>query len=807
LFACSLVQALDDSDDDKEDAKDEERNSTYGSKDGLTLLVGDSTGKIKLWSARTAKATHVIESFSNTLLYQPPGRIVMIGTADGTLKSYQLGNRNGALLEEDTSTRSGSDTGHRRYNREREPKRDHDAIGARFELGSRQVEGQTHELKGHFSTAITSTAMAGAAACTGGGDGQIKLWDLARQRDTGTLTGHSEAVVGLHLSSDNATCTSASLDCKIKCWAIQPPCEDQELSSEEEEEEDEDDGEDGEEFEDEDDDDPDAEEDEVEEEEGIEQERYDEQLRAEHATHPLAVQMIVPAQKFGGSAGRRGAKHKPASSGCRPISTAKRAALEGPLGAGRSRRAAMHRTREQARHENQRMMLTVVSNEIHIWGDMTRQVPQLGLRGRAAWLAEKAEKKSIRERLAVSKALVRAGKIQGGSGAAIPPLLHKPCETIKETDPVLALALMPDNSAVLLGVRKDIKIWTLAIDDAGCKLISTLGGANIYGRGHGSFVVAIAVSADGEWVASGEQQGVVKLWNMEYAYCVKTFKVHKCSLSALQIDCSSIVVVSDNLDKNEVCWDSVTGENTLVNDDGVIIAADVEGGLVTLACDMPKRNEEQDFWHPRTVLAGHRHGIVQVVAAGGLIASGDATGLVKLWSMASGVMVRRLHLGGKLCNLQLVPTEGCSVRRLGAEDDEDADEEEQANASNNAPKEELDTATGATTWEQKEDSDSDDDVTTGHWHKGEGDGYMLMTCTTSEVRLWDCSKGRFDVLMSMPSLEPLQCCALVPAAPPPTHTNVEDEERKAVHGAHELAFGTFTGRVAMGRINWHHPGT
>jgi WD40 repeat protein len=584
------------------------------------------------------------------------------------------------------------------------------------------------------------------------------------------------------------------------------------MSSEDEDEDDEEEDEDGEEFEDDDEDDPDAEEDEIEEEEGVEQERYDDALRAEHTTHHQFVQMIVPGQKFGGFAGRRGAKVKPPSTGCRPISGKKMDALNGPLGAGRSRRAKLHRDREQARHENQRMMLTVVSNEIHVWGDMTRRVPELGLRGRAAWLAEKAEKKSIMERSKVAKALVRAGKVQGGSGAAIPPLLHKPCEVIKETDPVLALALMPDNSAVLLGVRKDIKVWSLAIDDAGCSLISILGGAEIHGKGHGSFVVSIAVSQDGEWVASGEAQGVVKLWNLEYKFCVKSFKVHKCALSSLQLQCSSVVVFSDNLDKNEVCWDSVTGENTLVNDDGIIIAGDVEGGLVTLACDIPKLNEEQDFWHPRSVLAGHRHPIVQIVIAGGLIASGDAKGQVRVWSMATGVMVRQLKLASKLCNLQLVPTEGCHVRRVGADDDDDDDDNDKddgaaAAAGNNAPKEELDTALGETTWEQEEDSDSDSDVETSHWRKGEGDGYMLMTCTTSEVRLWDCSKGRFDVLLSMPSLEPLTACAMVPAAPPPVHTNVEEDELKPVHGAHELAYGTFTGRVAVGRINWHHPGT
>ena len=311
---------------------------------------------------------------------------------------------------------------------------------------------------------------------------------------------------------------------------------------------------------------------------------------------------------------------------------------------------------------------------------------------------------------------------------------------------------------------------------------------------------------------SGDIQGVVKLWNLEYSYCVKTFRVHKCPLSSIKINCGSVIEVSDNLDKQEVCWDVQTGEVVTTRDDGVIIAGDAEGGIVTLACDMPKRDEDQEFWHPRSTLQGHRHGIVQLVVAGGLIVSGDTAGLIKIWSLATGVFRRRIQLLGKLCNLQLVPTNGCDIRRLGHDDDDEIEEDAEAEAagggggnsnsnSNNAGEAED---TGSSNNQQGGDSeDSDEDVDLGTWAPNEGKGFMLMTCTSNEVRLHDCNHGRFDVLMSMPSLEPLTACAVVAAAPPPVRTNVEDEDKKEVFPAHELAYGTFTGRLAVGRINWH----
>jgi WD40 repeat protein len=51
-------------------------------------------------------------------------------------------------------------------------------------------------------------------------DHTVKLWDVARKRETATLSGHSGEVWGLAFSPDGRTLASSGMDSSIRFWNI-----------------------------------------------------------------------------------------------------------------------------------------------------------------------------------------------------------------------------------------------------------------------------------------------------------------------------------------------------------------------------------------------------------------------------------------------------------------------------------------------------------------------------------------------------------------------------------------------------------
>src|SRR4051812_2412704 len=75
-------------------------------------------------------------------------------------------------------------------------------------------------LKGHRD-GVLSLAMAPAASgivATGGGDGTVRLWDVARQSQKAVLKGHTDRVLAVAWSPDGALLASGGADRTIIIW-------------------------------------------------------------------------------------------------------------------------------------------------------------------------------------------------------------------------------------------------------------------------------------------------------------------------------------------------------------------------------------------------------------------------------------------------------------------------------------------------------------------------------------------------------------------------------------------------------------
>jgi WD40 repeat protein len=60
----------------------------------------------------------------------------------------------------------------------------------------------------------------GATLASGGRDGKIKFWDMAKRKEIATLTGHTGPVWSVAFTADGMILASGSKDKTIKLWDI-----------------------------------------------------------------------------------------------------------------------------------------------------------------------------------------------------------------------------------------------------------------------------------------------------------------------------------------------------------------------------------------------------------------------------------------------------------------------------------------------------------------------------------------------------------------------------------------------------------
>ncbi|KAK7079026.1 pre-rRNA processing protein [Halocaridina rubra] len=120
--------------------------------------------------------------------------------------------------------------------------------------------------------------------------------------------------------------------------------------------------------------------------------------------------------------------------------------------------------------------------------------------------------------------------------------------------PITCVAVSHDNKFIFSG-SKDCSIVKYSID--GQRLGHIPGGrkgTEAVHIGHTSHVYALAVSSDGKFLASGDEQGYICIWDMQALKRLKRFKKHRSAISGLAFRRGTHTLYSASHDRLVMVW-------------------------------------------------------------------------------------------------------------------------------------------------------------------------------------------------------------------------------------------------------------
>ncbi|BCL34375.1 pentapeptide repeat-containing protein [Nostoc sp. MS1] len=193
--------------------------------------------------------------------------------------------------------------------------------------------------------------------------------------------------------------------------------------------------------------------------------------------------------------------------------------------------------------------------------------------------------------------------------------------------------------------------------------------------GHSSGVNSVAWSGDGLTLASGSDDETVKLWDVQAGDCLLTLAGHDSRVNSVAWSGDGLTLASGSGDETVKLWDVQTGDCllTLAGHDSRVNSVAWSGDGLTLASG--SGDETVKLWDVQTgdchlTLAGHNGSVLSVAWSGdGLtLASGSDDETVKLWDVQTGDC--HLTLAGHNGSVLSVAWSGDGLTLASGSDDE-----------------------------------------------------------------------------------------------------------------------------------------
>ncbi|MBD2205328.1 serine/threonine protein kinase [Calothrix sp. FACHB-1219] len=213
-------------------------------------------------------------------------------------------------------------------------------------------------------------------------------------------------------------------------------------------------------------------------------------------------------------------------------------------------------------------------------------------------------------------------------------------KTLKgHSNPVDSVAISPDGNTLASGSwDKTIKLWNLATGEQ----IRTF-------SGHSDTVNSVAFSPNGNTLASGSWDKTIKLWNLATGEQIRTLKVHSNTVISVAFSPDGNTLASGSSDKTIKLWNLATGEQIRTfsghSDTVNSVAFSPDGKTLVSGSD----DKTIKLWNLATgeeirTLTGHSYTIYSVAFSpdGKTLASGSDDNTIKLWNLATGEEIRTL---------------------------------------------------------------------------------------------------------------------------------------------------------------------
>ncbi|MCW5317995.1 TIR domain-containing protein [Nostoc sp. KVJ3] len=160
--------------------------------------------------------------------------------------------------------------------------------------------------------------------------------------------------------------------------------------------------------------------------------------------------------------------------------------------------------------------------------------------------------------------------------------------------------------------------------------------------GHSTGVCSVAISLDGQIIASGSKDRTIKLWNLETKLEIRTLSGHSFWVRAVTFSPDGKILVSCSDDKSIKLWNWKTGKEigTLTGHSKEVTTVAISPNGETLASGSDDKTIK--LWSLKTkqeicTLSGHS-GYVQSIAFspdGQTLVSGSTDDTIKLWSIST----------------------------------------------------------------------------------------------------------------------------------------------------------------------------
>jgi len=211
----------------------------------------------------------------------------------------------------------------------------------------------------------------------------------------------------------------------------------------------------------------------------------------------------------------------------------------------------------------------------------------------------------------------------------------------------LAIAISPDGQLLATGDAKgEVRLWQLS------------DGRNLQTfQGHTDWVWSVAFAPDGRTLASSSSDRSIKLWNLETGQCRQTLIGHRCQVWSVAFHPTQPLLASGSEDCTIQLWDWQTGRgcqtleghtswvrSIAFSPDGARLASGSDDGTIKLweiatgQCQQTLQAHEEKVWS-----IAFQPVLNPTKAQSWLLASSGGDRVVRLWQLDTGACLRTLE--------------------------------------------------------------------------------------------------------------------------------------------------------------------